>query len=83
MSAFDKIKLGLEEAIAYEKGTLPAKTTRLTIVPVETYQADEIKRIRNSTGLTQRSFAEYRRKRLKHGKQGETIRKVRHADYWH
>ena len=36
MSAFDKIKLGLEEAIAYEKGTLPAKTTRLTIVPVET-----------------------------------------------
>ena len=24
MSAFDKIKLGLEEAIAYEKGTLPA-----------------------------------------------------------
>ena len=31
----------------------------LTIVPVETYQADEIKRIRNSTGLTQRSFAEY------------------------
>ena len=39
MSAFDKIKLGLEEAIAY--------------------QADEIKRIRNSTGLTQRSFAEY------------------------
>ena len=54
MSAFDKIKLGLEEAIAYEKGT-----TRLTIVPVETYQADEIKRIRNSTGLTQRSFAEY------------------------
>ena len=59
MSAFDKIKLGLEEAIAFEKGTLPAKTTKLTIVPVEKYQADEIKRIRNSTGLTQRSFAEY------------------------
>ena len=54
MSAFDKIKLGLEEAIAFEKGTLPAKTTKLTIVPVEKYQADEIKRIRNSTGLTQR-----------------------------
>ena len=26
MSAFDKIKLGLEEAISFEKGTLPAKT---------------------------------------------------------
>ena len=59
MSAFDKIKLGLEEAIAFEKGTFPAKTTKLTIVPVEKYQADEIKKIRNSTGLTQRSFAEY------------------------
>ena len=59
MSAFDKIKLGLEEAISFEKGTLPAKTAKLTIVPVEKYQADEIKRIRNSTGLTQRSFAEY------------------------
>ena len=30
MSAFDKIKLGLEEAIAFEKGTLPAKTAKLT-----------------------------------------------------
>lgn len=59
MSAFDKIKLGLEEAIAYEKGELPAKATKLSIVPVEKYKADEIKRIRNSTGLTQRSFAEY------------------------
>ena len=59
MSAFDKIKLGLEEAISFEKGSLPAKTAKLTIVPVEKYQADEIKRIRNSTGLTQRSFAEY------------------------
>ena len=59
MSAFDKIKLGLEEAIAYEKGELPAKVTKLSITPVEKYKADEIKRIRNSTGLTQRSFAEY------------------------
>ena len=59
MGAFDKIKLGLEEAIAYEKGNLPAKETKLSIAPVEKYKADDIKRIRNSTGLTQRSFAEY------------------------
>ena len=32
MSAFDKIKLGLEEAIAYEKGDLPAKTTVLSVL---------------------------------------------------
>ena len=59
MSAFDKIKLGLEEAIAYEKGTLPAEASKLTIKPIAKYQADEIKQIRNRTGLTQRSFAAY------------------------
>ena len=59
MSAFDKIRLGLEEAIAYEKGELPARAKQLSIRPVERYQADEIKQIRASTGLTQRSFAAY------------------------
>jgi putative transcriptional regulator len=59
MSAFEKIKAGLEEAIAYEQGTLQAKTTKISIRPVERYQADEIRSIRNSTGLTQRTFAEY------------------------
>ena len=39
MGAFDKIKLGLEEAIAYEKGNLPAKETKLSIAPVEKYKA--------------------------------------------
>jgi len=34
IGAFDKIKLGLEEAIAYEKGELPARTTELSIVPI-------------------------------------------------
>lgn len=43
MSAFDKIELGLEEAIAYEKGELPAKVTKLSIIPVEKYKADDIK----------------------------------------
>ena len=43
MSAYDKIELGLEEAIAYEKGELPAKVTKLSIIPVEKYKADDIK----------------------------------------
>lgn len=43
MSSFDKIELGLEEAIAYEKGTLPAKATMLSITPVEKYKTDDIK----------------------------------------
>mgnify|MGYP002559177257 FL=1 len=59
MSAFDKIRLGLEEAIAYEKGDISARTTKLSITPIEKYRADEIKRIRTSTGLTQKFFAEY------------------------
>ena len=59
MSVFDKIKLGLEEAVAYEKGTLSARTTTLSISPVERYRPEEIKEIRHSTGLTQRLFAEY------------------------
>ena len=31
MGAFDRIKLGLEEALAYEQGTLEAKTTKMTV----------------------------------------------------
>ena len=58
MSAFDKIRLGLEEAIAYEKGDISARATKLSITPIEKYRADEIKRIRTSTGLTQKFFAE-------------------------
>jgi len=59
MSVSDKIKLGLEEAIAYEQGTLDAKTTKMTVKPVARYEASEIKAIRKSTGFTQVVFAQY------------------------
>ena len=59
MSVFDDIKTGLDQAIEYEKGTLKAKTTTLTIVPVDTFTPGEIKKIRNSTGMTQVLFAKY------------------------
>lgn len=59
MSVFDKIKTGLEEAIAYEQGGLEAKTTKMSVVPVARYEADEIKSIRKSTGFTQVIFAQY------------------------
>lgn len=59
MSVFDKIKCGLEEAIAYERGTLDAKITKLTVRPVAQYDATEIKSIRVNTGLTQVLFAEF------------------------
>lgn len=59
MGAFDKIKAGLEEAIAYEQGTLEAKTSKLTVQPVSHYNAEEIKNIRINAGMTQAIFAEF------------------------
>lgn len=59
MSTFDKIKLGLEEAIEFEKGTLKATKTKLTIAPIEKFKPSEIKDIRLKSGLTQATFAQY------------------------
>ena len=59
MSLFDDIKTGLGQAIAYEKGNLKARSTMLTVEPVECFEPDEIRSIRNRTGLTQLIFARY------------------------
>lgn len=59
MSVFDEIKLGLNEAIEYEKGNLKANTKTLSIIPIEKFSANEIKDIRKNTGMTQVLFAKY------------------------
>ncbi len=59
MAIFDDIKLGVEQAIEYEKGNLKAKKTTLTITPVEVFTPQDIKDIRNQTGLTQVLFARF------------------------
>ena len=59
MSIFDDIKIGLGQAIDYEKGKLKAKTTTLTVEPVEKFKPEEIRTIRKNTGLTQMLFAKY------------------------
>ncbi|MBR4835797.1 MAG: helix-turn-helix domain-containing protein [Clostridia bacterium] len=59
MGVFEDIKLGLDQAIEFEKGNLKARKTKLTIKPTEVFTAAEIKSIRNSTGLTQVLFAKY------------------------
>ncbi len=59
MGVFDEIKLGLEQAIEYEKGNIEAKKTTLTILPLDSFSSEEIKAIRNNTGLTQTMFAKY------------------------
>ena len=59
MSLFEEIKAGLQEAIEYEKGNLKANTRTLSITPIESFTAGEIKEIRKSTGFTQSVFAQY------------------------
>ena len=56
---YDKIVRGLNEAIAFEKGDLNAKTTKLTVAPVASFAPGEIKEIRASAGMTQAVFAAY------------------------
>lgn len=54
MRFFDEIKTGLGQAIEYEKGTLKAPKTTLTIAPIDSFTPGEIKEIRRSTGLRNR-----------------------------
>ena len=56
---YDKIARGLNEAIAFEEGKLPAKTTKYTVAPVTSFAPGEIKEIRTSAGMTQAIFAAY------------------------
>ena len=48
MGIFEEIKLGLEQAIEYEKGNLKAKKTTISILPLDTFTSAEIKEIRNN-----------------------------------
>lgn len=59
MNVNKDIKEGLNQAIEYEKGNLPAGTVTLGIAPVEVFGAQEIREIRRSTGFTQKRFAMY------------------------
>lgn len=58
---YNDIAQGLREAIAYERGELPARAVRRTlkITPLPTWQPTEIKSLRLSLSMTQRTFAEY------------------------
>lgn len=59
MAVFDDIKLGLEQAIDYEKGKRSAKVTKMEILPLETFTSADIKAIRAGAGMTQSLFAQY------------------------
>ena len=51
-SLFDDLKEGLEEAIAYEKGTGKVNTKTYMILPVTEYSNKEIRDIRMKAGMT-------------------------------
>lgn len=57
MKVYDGIMQGLEEAVAYNKGKIKARTTTMSIEPVPDFEAKEIKSIRNELGMTQVLFA--------------------------
>jgi len=57
MSVYESIMQGLTEAVDYQQGKIPARRTKLTIKPVTIFNADDIKRIRQKTGLSQIMFA--------------------------
>lgn len=59
-SIYESIITGLNEAVEDAKGSEKRLKRRVvTIVPVKEYGADEVRSIRNSTGLSQRLFAGY------------------------
>lgn len=57
MNVFDSIMTGLNEALEFEQGKIPAKKVTMTIEPLPEISAEEIKNIRNELGLTQAMFA--------------------------
>ncbi|MCL2441463.1 MAG: helix-turn-helix domain-containing protein [Treponema sp.] len=57
MNVYKSITKGLNEAVDYQQGKIKVRKTRITIKPVETFNTDDIKQIRQRTGLSQVIFA--------------------------
>lgn len=59
-NVYKSIMTGLTEAVEDSKST-PNKLNRriVTILPVKQYRAEEVKKIRNATGMSQKVFAGY------------------------
>jgi len=56
---FESIKQGLNEAIEYERGgSKGVKVDKITIAPIRSHTANEVKTIRAQLSVTQRVFAE-------------------------
>jgi len=59
-SVYESIMAGLNEALADAQSEKPIlKRHKVTVEPVKIFEADEVKKIRNSTGMSQKIFASY------------------------
>ncbi len=57
---FNSIMSGLNEAVEDANSEKPfLKRQKVTVEPVKVYDAEEVKRIRKSTGMSQKTFASY------------------------
>ncbi|HML38383.1 MAG TPA: helix-turn-helix domain-containing protein [Bacillota bacterium] len=57
MRAYEGIMKGLNEALEHAEGKRMLQTNKMSIEPLRTYNAEEIKRIRNDLDMTQTFFA--------------------------
>ncbi|MBE5919960.1 MAG: helix-turn-helix domain-containing protein [Pseudobutyrivibrio ruminis] len=59
-NVFNSIMTGLNEALEDAQSEKPIlKRHKVTVEPVKVYDASEVKKIRNSTGMSQKTFASY------------------------
>ncbi|MBE5825951.1 MAG: transcriptional regulator [Butyrivibrio sp.] len=59
-SVYESIMTGLNEAIEDSVSEKPIlKRHKVVVEPIKTYAADDVKRIRNTTGMSQKIFASY------------------------
>lgn len=59
-SVYKSIMIGLNEALADAESDKPIlKRHEVTVEPVKVFEADEVKKIRNSIGMSQKVFASY------------------------
>lgn len=59
MSIYKSTAKGLKEAIDYEKGTVKARSAKIRVEPLVSFNKAEIKAIRNNLKMTQVVFAKF------------------------
>jgi len=56
-NVYESIMQGLTEAVEYQQGRISARTIKSAVTPIIAFKTEDIKRIRQRTGLSQVIFA--------------------------